>query len=54
MGDVLGIVDGTGTLVAEYRYDTYGNPVMILDGNGNDVSANYSHIANINPIRYRR
>lgn len=53
MGDVLGIVDSSGVLVAEYRYDAYGNPVMILDGNGNDVSANYSHIANINPIRYR-
>ena len=53
MGDVLGIVDSSGTLVAEYRYDAYGNPVMILDGNGNDVSNNYAHIANINPIRYR-
>ena len=53
MGDVLGIVNASGTLVAEYRYDAYGNPVMILDGNGNDVSANYAHIANVNPIRYR-
>ena len=53
MGDVLGVVDASGTLVAEYRYDAYGNPVMILDGNGNDVSNNYAHIANINPIRYR-
>jgi len=53
MGDVLGIVNASGTLVAEYRYDAYGNPVMILDGNGNDVSNNYAHIANINPIRYR-
>ena len=53
MGDVLGIVDSSGTLVAEYRYDAYGNPVMILDGNGVSVAGDYSHIANINPIRYR-
>jgi len=53
MGDVLGIVNSSGTLVAEYRYDAYGKPVKILDGSGNDVSANYAHIANINPIRYR-
>ena len=53
LGDVLGITDSNGTLVAEYRYDAYGKPVKILDGNGNDVSTNYAHIANINPIRYR-
>ncbi len=53
LGDVLGVIDALGTLVAEYRYDAYGSPVMILDGNGNDVSANYAHIANVNPIRYR-
>ena len=28
-------------------------PISIKDGNGNDVSNNASHIANINPFRYR-
>lgn len=27
--------------------------MSILDGNDNDVSNNMSHIANINPFRYR-
>lgn len=30
-----------------------GNILSILDGNDNDVSNNMSHIANINPFRYR-
>ena len=52
-GDIIGIIDGTGSIVAKYSYDAWGNPVAITDGNGNDVSSNASHIANINPFRYR-
>ena len=39
--------------VARYTYDEWGNITSITDGNGVDVSANASHIANINPLRYR-
>ncbi len=43
MGDVIGITDSTGTLIAQYEYDEWGNVLSTSDNN----------IANINPIRYR-
>ena len=52
-GDVIGLWDGTGNVVAAYGYDAWGKAVSITDGAGNDVSGNAGHIANINPIRYR-
>ena len=39
--------------LAEYKYDAWGKIVSITDGAGNDVSNDASHIANINPFRYR-
>ena len=52
-GDIVGIRNSTGTLVAQYVYDAWGNHRQITDGSCNDVSADTSHIANINPFRYR-
>ena len=52
-GDVIGIWDNNGNIVARYNYNAWGKPISVTDGNGNDVSSNPSHIANINPIRYR-
>ena len=52
-GDVEAIADSTGTIVARYTYDPWGKNISITDGNGTDVSSNATHIANINPIRYR-
>ena len=52
-GDVVGIRNASGTLVAQYVYDAWGNHRQITDGSGNDVSDNPNHIANINPFRYR-
>jgi len=52
-GDIIGILNSAGNFIARYRYDAWGVPIAITDGNGNDVSNNPSHIANINPIRYR-
>ena len=52
-GDIIGILNSAGNFIARYRYDAWGVPIAITDGNGNDVSNNQSHIANINPIRYR-
>ena len=52
-GDIIGIIDGTGSIAAKYSYDAWGTPIAITDGAGNDVSGNVSHIANINPFRYR-
>ena len=50
---IIGILDTSNNIVAKYKYDTWGNILSILDGNDNDVSNNMSHIANINPFRYR-
>lgn len=52
-GDITAIADSTGTILAKYTYDVWGKILSITDANGNDVSANASHIANINPLRYR-
>ena len=53
LGEIIGIIDTTGAYVARYTYDAWGNPIEITDGSGNDVSSNSSHIANINPFRYK-
>ena len=39
--------------MAQYEYDAWGKHISITDGSGNDVSNNETHIANINPFRYR-
>lgn len=52
-GDILGIVDSNYSLVAKYEYDALGNIISITDSNNIDISSNNSHIANINPYRYR-
>lgn len=52
-GDVIAIMDETGVIWATYNYDAWGNVLSVTDGNGNAVSPNADHIANINPIRYR-
>ncbi len=52
-GDIIGIVDESGAIVAQYAYDAWGTPTLIADSSGNDVSTNANHLANINPFRYR-
>ena len=52
-GDVMAIANSAGTIYARYEYDAYGRVVSVTDGNGNDVSSQPNHIANVNPIRYR-
>ena len=51
--DIIGILDSNNNVVARYEYDSWGNIIAITDGNGNDISTNVGHIANINPFRYR-
>lgn len=50
-GDIIAIADKDGEIVARYTYDAWGKPLSVTDGNGNQV--NSTHIANINPFRYR-
>lgn len=52
-GDVVEIRNNHNEIVANYLYDPYGNIISITDANGNDISADTTHIAYINPIRYR-
>ena len=61
-GDIISIatvVDGEDgykevAIVARYTYDAWGKIVSIRNGNNNaDISSDATHIANINPFRYR-
>ena len=51
-GDVIGILDSTGTLVVQYTYDAWGKILSVTDGDGVAIT-NKSHVAYLNPIRYR-
>ncbi len=51
-GDVLKIFDSTGSLIVNYDYDAWGNVVSVKDANGVVITSS-THIANINPLRYR-
>lgn len=51
--NIIGITDSSHNVKAKYRYDATGNVLAITDENGNDISSNTNHIANINPFRYR-
>ncbi len=50
-GDVTGIYDADGEIVAKYVYDAWGNTTE-MDGSGNSVY-DENHVARLNPIRYR-
>ena len=52
-GDVIALLNSAGETVARYDYDPWGKVIAITDGNGVDVSSNATHIANVNPIKYR-
>ncbi len=52
-GDVIGIKNAYGVLVARYTYDAWGNVIAVTDEDGFDVSDNAAHVANANPFRYR-
>jgi len=45
MGDIIGIVNTDGTLVAEYEYDPWGAVISVTGSN--------TALANTNPFRYR-
>ena len=47
-GDVVGIVDNTGSLVVEYKYDAWGKPVVVRT-----LTTAYETLAELNPFRYR-
>ena len=49
---MIAILDTNSNVVARYTYDAWGKVLSITDRNGNAVTSS-THIANINPIRYR-
>jgi RHS repeat-associated protein len=51
--DIIGILDSNLKQIVAYEYDSWGKHISIKDNLGNDLSKNTSHIANINPYRYR-
>ena len=53
-GDVVELYQN-GELIAEYEYNAWGDVLKIKDASGNSVMdvAGSTHIASINPIRYR-
>ena len=50
-GNICALIDNTGNVVVEYKYDAWGNHA-VLDANGADIN-DASHIGNLNPFRYR-
>ena len=51
-GDVVAIYRYTGDLYAKYEYDAWGNVISVKNASGNPITSP-THIANVNPIRYR-
>lgn len=45
-GDILGIIDSTGSEVVTYSYDSWGRPLQLIDQSGCDLGKR-------NPFRYR-
>ena len=50
--DIIGIYNNKYEQIIEYEYDAWGRILSIKDGNGQEIT-NPSHIAHINPFRYR-
>ena len=51
-GDVVAIMAQNGSIVARYDYDPFGALLSVKDAGGVDIT-DTTHIAHINPIRYR-
>ena len=51
-GDIVGITDASGNIIAEYVYDSWGKVLSVRDAIGTEIT-NPSHVAHINPLRYR-
>ena len=43
----------TGTLVAKYAYDPFGQVLSVTNASGTAISATAANVANYNPFRYR-
>ena len=50
-GDIIGLIDNTGTVVVNYVYNAWGNH-RIYGADGKEIT-DAAHIGSLNPIRYR-
>ena len=50
-GNIIAIVDSTGSVVVQYYYDAWGNH-KVVDANGDEIT-DQNNIGNLNPFRYR-
>lgn len=51
-GDVIGLYSSTGTLIAKYTYDVWGNVLSVTNATGAEITSS-THIALLQPFRYR-
>ena len=51
LGNVIALMDATGSIVVKYIYDAWGNHKVLNPNNSINTSATF--IGNINPYRYR-
>ena len=51
-GDVVAIYNSVGNCIVKYEYDAWGNVISIKNASGSAIT-DQSHIAHVNPIRYR-
>ncbi|MBO5285851.1 MAG: hypothetical protein J6B16_03025 [Clostridia bacterium] len=51
LGNIYEIVDRNGNTVVQYKYDSWGNH-LVLDGNGNAIT-DQNHIGHKNPFRFK-
>ena len=52
-GDIVGITDASGNIVAKYTYDSWGKLISIKDASDVDKTTDTTFIGYINPLRYR-
>ena len=51
MGDIIGILDSSSSLIAKYVYDAWGN-VTVYDSTGS-INTSNTFTGNVNPFRFR-
>ena len=51
-GDVIGLYNASGELIAKYTYDVWGNVISVKGANGAEITSE-GHIAMLQPFRYR-
>lgn len=49
-GDLIGLYNSSGTLIAKYSYDVWGNEISVTNASGTIL--NDAHIAKQQPFRY--